>query len=203
MRNAKIHEYTGTEIISLTEAKQYLRVDFADDDTYITELIKIARVQILKDTAQVIVKQTITENRNNWGSLIFGPNIYGTDLVVNLSYVGTFDKTIHTLEIKYYDTANVLQTLLLGTDYRIIQHQGLLKIQFINTFNTFDRLDAISIKYEIAPENEDTIRPLKIAAYMLIQHFYDNRSAVSFLKVDEMPLGYKNIINQYKNYIWQ
>jgi uncharacterized phage protein (predicted DNA packaging) len=80
---------------------------------------------------------------------------------------------------------------------------GLIKVQFINTFNTFDRLDAISIEYEIEPQNADSIKPLKIAMYLLIQHYYDNRSAVSFLKVDEMPMGYFNIINQYKNYIWQ
>ena len=35
---------------------------------------------------------------------------------------------------------------------------------------------------------------------MLIQHFYDNRSPVSYLKVDEMPLAYKHIITQYKRY---
>ena len=50
---SKILDYTGTELISLAEAKKYLRVDYATDDTYITELIKIARVQVLKDTNQV------------------------------------------------------------------------------------------------------------------------------------------------------
>jgi len=37
---------------------------------------------------------------------------------------------------------------------------------------------------------------------MLIQNYYDNRSPVSYLKVDELPLGYRNIVNQYKNYDW-
>ena len=56
---SKITEYTGTEIISRTQAKEYLRVDFSTDDDYITELIKIARVQVLKDTNQVVVETNI------------------------------------------------------------------------------------------------------------------------------------------------
>ena len=198
MRNAKIATYTDTEPISLTEAKDYLRVDFNNDDTFISELISIARVKILKDTGQVMGLQTITEYFTNWGTI---PTT-GGNLIINLSYMGYWDGS-NDFIVKYFDTNNTEQTLTEGTDYLVIQHMGLIKVQFINTFNTFDRLDAISIEYQIEPQNADTTRPLLIAMYLLIQHYYDNRSAVSFLKVDEMPMGYFNIINQYKNYIWQ
>ena len=198
MRNAKIATYTDTEPISLTEAKDYLRVDFNNDDTFISELISIARVKILKDTGQVMGLQTITEYFTNWGTI---PTT-GGNLILNLSYMGYWDGS-NDFIVKYFDTNNTEQTLTEGTDYLVIQHMGLIKVQFINTFNTFDRLDAISIEYQIEPQNADTTRPLLIAMYLLIQHYYDNRSAVSFLKVDEMPMGYFNIINQYKNYIWQ
>ena len=198
MRNAKIATYTDTEPISLTEAKDYLRVDFNNDDTFISELISIARVKILKDTGQVMGLQTITEYFTNWGTI---PTT-GGNLILNLSYMGYWDGS-NDFIVKYFDTNNTEQTLTEGTDYLVIQHMGLIKVQFINTFNTFDRLDAISIEYQIEPQNADSTRPLLIAMYLLIQHYYDNRSAVSFLKVDEMPMGYFNIINQYKNYIWQ
>ena len=198
MRNAKIATYTDTEPISLTEAKDYLRVDFNNDDTFISELISIARVKILKDTGQVMGLQTITEYFTNWGTI---PTT-GGNLIINLSYMGYWDGS-NDFIVKYFDTNNTEQTLTEGTDYLVIQHMGLIKVQFINTFNTFDRLDAISIEYQIEPQNADSTRPLLIAMYLLIQHYYDNRSAVSFLKVDEMPMGYFNIINQYKNYIWQ
>ena len=198
MRNAKIATYTDTEPISLTEAKDYLRVDFNNDDTFISELISIARVKILKDTAQVMGLQTITEYFTNWGTI---PTT-GGNLILPLSYMGYWDGS-NDFIVKYFDINNVEQTLTKDTDYLVIQHMGLIKVQFINTFNTFDRLDAISIEYQIEPQNADSTRPLLIAMYLLIQHYYDNRSAVSFLKVDEMPMGYFNIINQYKNYIWQ
>lgn len=198
MRNAKIATYTDTEPISLAEAKDYLRVDFNNDDTFISELISIARLKILKDTGQVMGLQDITEYFSDWGTI----STTGGNLILPLSYMGFWDGSNNFI-VKYYDTNNTEQTLNEGTDYLVIQHMGLIKVQFINTFNTFDRLDAISINYEIEPQNEDNIRPLLIAMYLLIQHYYDNRSAVSFLKVDEMPMGYFNIINQYKNYIWQ
>ena len=198
MRNANIENYTDSEPISLAEAKDYLRVDFNNDDTFISELISIARVKILKDTGQVMGLQTITEYFTNWGTI---PTT-GGNLIINLSYMGYWDGS-NDFIVKYFDTNNTEQTLTEGTDYLVIQHMGLIKVQFINTFNTFDRLDAISIEYQIEPQNADSTRPLLIAMYLLIQHYYDNRSAVSFLKVDEMPMGYFNIINQYKNYIWQ
>jgi len=198
MRNAKIDYYSGAEPISLIEAKDYLRVDFNNDDTFISELISIARVKILKDTGQVMALQTITEYFTNWGTI---PTT-GGNLILPLSYMGYWDGS-NDFIVKYFDINNVEQTLTINTDYLVIQHMGLIKVQFINTFNTFDRLDAISINYVIEPANADSTRPLLIAMYLLIQHYYDNRSAVSFLKVDEMPMGYFNIINQYKNYIWQ
>tara|TARA_R100001244_G_scaffold52832_2_gene45877 strand:+ start:1523 stop:2140 length:618 start_codon:yes stop_codon:yes gene_type:complete len=200
---SKIEAYTGTELISLAEAKQYLRVDYTTDDTYITELIKIVRVQVLKDTNQVVVDQTITEYFSAWPR--------GT--IIDLQYPGTIEISIaaaaegETPEVeaspvlKYFDNDNEEQTAELDTDYRVIQYLGLLKIELINKPNLYNRTEAISFEYVVTPDNSDAIAPLKIAMYMLIQHYYDNRNAVSFLKAEELPLGYKSIIANYKNYI--
>tara|TARA_R100001443_G_scaffold116848_1_gene138787 strand:+ start:1945 stop:2514 length:570 start_codon:yes stop_codon:yes gene_type:complete len=187
-QQAKVDLYTGTELISLQEAKDYLRVATNDDDSYITELIKIARMQVLKDTNQVVVDTTITEYYRDWPE----------NDVLCLSYAGKINNPI----IKYADANNVSQSLTDQTDYKISYNHGLPVVQFYNTFTMYDRANALSIQYDVEPQNADVVRTLKIAMYMLIQHFYDNRSPVSYLKVDEMPLGYKHIITQYKNYIW-
>lgn len=188
-QQAQIEELSGNEPISLSEAKDYLRVDVSDDDTYITDLIKIARMQVFKDTNTAIVETDIAEYFDAW------PN----DDLFYLKYSGTLQSNI---SVKYYNSSNVLTTLIKDTDYRLIDYMGMPKIEMINTFTLFDRVNAIKISYAVKPYSDDETRPLKIAMYMLIQHYYDNRSPVSYLKVDEMPLGYKNIINQYKNYIW-
>jgi len=187
-QQAKIEDFSGTEVISLTEAKAYLRVDTSDDNDYITELIKIARMQVLKDTNTPVVELTITEYFHKWPK----------DNIIQLNYNG---KIGTTLFVSYYKNDSLI-LLTENTDYRRIDYMGLPKIEMINTPSLADRLNAISILYTIKPNNDDTARTLKIAMYMLIQHYYDNRSPVSYLKVDEMPLAYKHIITQYKNYIW-
>tara|TARA_R100001163_G_scaffold16341_1_gene14768 strand:+ start:5273 stop:5836 length:564 start_codon:yes stop_codon:yes gene_type:complete len=185
-QQAKVDIYTGTELIDLIEAKAYLRVDTSTDNTYITELIKIARLQVLRDTNAASVSLDITEYFSKWQDCYY------------LQYSGKVTSPV----LKYYNSSNVLTTLTENTDYRVINYMGMPKVETINTFTLYDRIDAIEFKYTIEPDNADVVRNLKIAMYMLIQHFYDNRSPVSYLKVDEMPLGYRNIVNQYKNYIW-
>ena len=188
-QQAQVEEVSGSEVISLSEAKDYLRVDFDTDDTYITELIKIARMQVFKDTNTAVVETDITEYFDKWPK----------DNIIILKYSGTLKDT---MSVKYYDSSNTLITLVKDTDYRAVNYMGMPKIEMINKPDLFDRLNAIQIAYAVDPYSEDEARPLKIAMYMLIQHFYDNRSPVSYLKVDEMPLAYKHIITQYKNYIW-
>ena len=188
MATAKIKEYTGTEIISLAEAKQYLRIDFTADDTYITELIKIARVQLLKDTNQPVVEQTITEYFTKWPSY----NIF------YLQYAGKMSGST----LKFYNDKGTTSTYTEGTEYKLINYMGNNTIEMIKTDTLDDRKNAIEIEYKVEPVSDDEIKPLKIAMYMLIQHFYDNRSQIAYGKVNEMPLAYKHIIAQYKNYTW-
>lgn len=200
MRNAELTNFTGTELISRQEAKDYLKVDFTEDDNYIDQLIEIARIQVLRDTAQVVVKQSFVEKFRFWGRI--DNSIPVRSNFLTLKYFGQIVTTsADKIAVQYYNGSNVLTTLTEDTDYRVVENMGLIKIEFINTFNLYDRLDAIKVKYTLVPET-DNIKPLRIAMLMLIQHYYDNRSPVSFLRVNELPLGYKSIITQYKNYIW-
>ena len=48
MRQIKINSETGSEIVSLTEMKNYLRVDHAVDNKLITDMITQAR-QIIEN----------------------------------------------------------------------------------------------------------------------------------------------------------
>jgi len=193
MANYKITDYTGTEVISRDEAKEYLRVDFDSDDSYIDQLIKMARLKVTHDTHCPVVETEVTEYFKDFPST--------KNSIQKLQFSGTIKAGADYSVIKYFDTLSTTQTLTYGTDYIFASFQGLGKVQFINTFDVAEKEDALSIKYKISPANENQL-VLKIAMLMLIQHYYDNRSPVSYLRVDEMPLGYKNLINQFKNYIW-
>lgn len=185
-----ITEYTGDEPITLAEAKAYLRVDHTSDNDYITELIKIARLQVLKDTNQSLVETDITEFRDDWPS----------DNYIQLQY----PSKVTSINLFYQKTISSEETLTEDVDYtrgsNVNNTDG--RIEILKTYSLYTNINGIRITYKTDVVNNDTARPLKIAMYMLIQHFYDNRSPVSYLKVDEMPLGYKHIIRQYKNYIW-
>jgi len=189
-QQAKIEDYSGTEVITLDEARAYLRVDHTDDNAYITDLIKIARMQVVKDTNTAVVDLDVTEYFEKWPD-------YG---VFELRYSGKLGSTKH---VKYYNSSNVLTTLVEDTDYRWINYMGMPKVELINTFTLKDRLDAIEIKYSVEPENGDETKTLKMAMYLLLGHFYDNRTAVTFGSPKELPIGYQRIINQYKNYMWK
>lgn len=189
-QQAKIEDFSGTEVITLDEARDYLRVDHTDDNAYITELIKIARMQVVKDTNTAVVDLDVTEYFEKW------PN----DGIYTLRYSGKLGTNI---TFKYYNPSNTIITLTEDTDYRRINYMGMPKIEMINTFTLKDRLDAISIKYSVEPENGDETKTLKMAMYLLISHFYDNRTAVTFGSPKELPIGYQRIINQYKNYMWK
>lgn len=61
---------TPTEPITLAEAKTHLKVDFTDDDTYLTETIKECRQLFERITGIGIVSKTVTaEVRNALGNV--------------------------------------------------------------------------------------------------------------------------------------
>jgi hypothetical protein len=49
----------ATEPVTLVEAKSHLRVDFTDEDTYITRLTKVAREQIEEQLNKALASKTI------------------------------------------------------------------------------------------------------------------------------------------------
>jgi len=189
-QQAKIELYSGTEVITLDEARDYLRVDHTDDNTYITELIKIARMQVFNDTNTAIVETEITEYFDKWPD----------DCVLTLRYNGDLSST--AISITYYDNTNSITTFNKTGNWISVANSGMPKIEFYNKPLLYDRIDAVRVHYHVEPQNADSTRPLKMAMYLLIGHLYDNRTAVTFGSPKELPIGYQRIINQYKNYMW-
>lgn len=185
---AEIAEYTGTEVISLDEARDYLRVDHTDDNAFITELIKVARMQVLNDTNTAVVETHVGEYFQKWPS----------DGVFTLRYSGV----LSNVSVVIYDQNNSL-VIIPSSDYITTSFSGMPKIEMKNMPSVYDRLDAIVLGYKVTPFNDDSKRTLKMAMYLLISHFYDNRSAVTYGNPKELPIGYQRIINQYKNYMWK
>src|SRR5690554_5996817 len=67
---------TGTEPITLTEAKQYLRVLYDNDDDVITQLVTQARQILEQATAQSLIEQSISVTNDDYKDrfrLPYGP----------------------------------------------------------------------------------------------------------------------------------
>ena len=134
------------------------------------------------------VETSIIEYRDDWPS----------DNYIQLQY----PSKVTNIALFYRKSLSVYQTLTEDVDYtrgsNVNNADG--RIEILKTYDLATNINGIRITYKTDIVNPDTARPLKIAMYMLIQHFYDNRSPVSYLKVDEMPLAYKHLITQYKRY---
>ena len=187
--------YTGTEPITLTEAKTYLKVDGDDDNTYITELCSMVRQMVEKETNTALVENTFIQYYNDFPKGDFELQIAGN--MVSADLIITYNSTSGT------------KTLAITTDYLYTKGQGLTKIQSVDGWpaDVKNETNSIKIQYKMKPEGGIESAtflplPLKQAMYLLLGHYYDNRSAVTFGNAKELPMGYKRIINNYKNTIF-
>jgi len=194
-----VSDFTGTEPISLDEAKAFLRVDDTADDDYITEMVKMARQLVEKETNAVLVAKSYSEYYSH-----FPRN--GAAFV--LQYVGNVAPSPIAPSILYNNTSGGITTLS-TSKYTNSKYSGFIKVEPVDGWATdiIEGQNAIKLVYNLAPElGLDSVPvlplPLKQAMYLLIGHFYDNRSAVNFGNPKELPLGYNRIINQYKNTRW-
>ena len=186
-----------TSFITLNKAKEYLRLgsSYNGDNVFITDCINAACNQVLKDTLTVLLPMTVQEYFENYG-------LYDC---LDLQYLGVFNVTtadppVIDVTVKYYDNSNILTIMTKDVDYRAYMYTGKLKIEFIKTPNLHTRKYPILVDYKVKPKDDNSIKPLFIAAMMLIQHFYDNRGIVTYGKVEEFPMSYNDIIANYKNY---
>lgn len=185
--------YVASEPITLQEAKDYLRVTSTADNDYITNLISTARETIEKDTNTAIVLNSYTEYLD--GFPIANKGVI--DLQVAGDVVGT-----GLPSITYMSSNSVTHdvTLVLDTDFVLAEYKGRPRLQAINEWpEARDLIGSVKITYGVQPTNGIPL-PLKQAMYLLISHFYDNRSPVVYGAVKEMPIGYKKLIRPYKNF---
>lgn len=99
--SVKLGEPTGSEPVSLSEAKAQLRVDTTADDTLITALISSARHQIEQFTCVSLVARSVDLVAKLDGSFLFelpyGP-ITNTPTVTELAMYGGTNEPITTFD---------------------------------------------------------------------------------------------------------
>ena len=151
---------TGTNVVTLADAKEFLRVDSSDEDTTITALLNAA-VAWVEDycncsfTAGGVAFFYLERWRP--AALAYGP-------VTAITYV------------QYQDTAGVTKTLNATNYYTTKATDGSMMIYFHDTpdLETYNA-HPIEIKAAVgASETANVIHAVK----MLVAHWYENRRAV-------------------------
>jgi len=188
----KVEAARTTFVISLSEAKEHLRIDsgFTADDSYITSLIKIAQDIVEKETTMLL-----SEIEYVWtGDIWPGAKI---DLGFNGNGI---------LYFKYFDTTNTEQTLVENTDFTVSnkEYPNANLILYPVTGNDwpdlYDKPNSINIKFTAGPsESLQVPEGLKQAIYLIIGRYYEMRNdVISETIATAIPLGAQHLINQYK-----
>jgi len=174
-------------VISLSEAKAFLRIDsdYDDDNTYITSLINVATQVVEEFTRRRLMTQTYNLFYDE-----FPPYI---DL-----QVGDVASVTH---IKYYDADNTLQTL--ATDQYDVDTKvrpGRIYESEDGDFpNTYERPNAVEVEFIVGGTASDVPAPIVQAIYIIVGRYYENRQdVVTGTIASELPLMVDHLLTPYR-----
>lgn len=181
-----------SEPVTLTEAKAHLKVDYSDDDTYITTLITVARQMVEEYTGRALMLQTIKQVLPGFPAYSYR----NTDMEIRL-----FKPVLNSLtSVKYYDSDNVLQTLYSSSDTSklivdTLREPARLYPSPDNPYpSTYGRPDAVEIIFDAGWSTaSDVPVALKQAMLLLVGDMYERREDY----VKRFPTAAENMMNFY------
>ena len=182
-------QVTGTDVLSLTDAKLFLRVDSSDEDSLITDIIQVACEAVQDFTGQILTEADDVEIwAEDWG-------------VLNIPIA-----PIRSIKsIQYYDESNTLKTL--PTNLYWMQEGEAISPQIRFDLPLPDLYDERTHRIKIIADVGYTAvpAPLKHAVRLLTSQYYDIREnfAVGTIVSAEMPNGIKALMSMYRNIYFQ
>ena len=175
-------ETPATQVISLAEAKNHLKVDTSEDDDLINGLIAAAtdycethqnRKYLLKS-----VVEKFDEFRQNY-RLRYSP----VDGITSITYIDTGGAT-QTLDGDYYTLDATSEPARLVEAYSYSYPM------------TRDEVNAVTVTYLSGYGTaEDVPDSIKAAIKLLVGHWYEHRESVSEEKMTEVPQGVQSLLN--------
>lgn len=167
------------EPITLQEAKEHLRVDGTDDDTYIITLISAARLYCEKLANKSFVTQT-------WD--LYFDDFPGAPFEIPLGPVQTVSSIIYT------DSDLDSTTVTAGT-YIVDKHSLPARVNLAYGYSwptaTLNTLNAIRVRF-IAGYGDaaDVPEDVKQAILMLMAHMYENREQTVTASIGQKAMAY-------------
>lgn len=169
--------------ISLAEVKAQIRVDHADEDTYITSLINAATGFV--DGLGALGRAMVTQG---WSQAEYNPP---EKICLRILPAQSLDA------VKYYDDANALQTATLA-DFELVADSDVAYVRPIigkSWPSTYDRPDGLIVEYTSGHgAAADVPATIKHAMLMLVAHWYQNRETVVFGTPNTIPYGFSDML---------
>jgi len=178
----------AAEPVSVSEAKQYLRIDSAVEDPVVASLILAARLHIEGALDIAMVTQSWTLVLDQWPadgrvSVPLGP-LQGVD------------------SVKVHDADEVAQTVspqtymvdLSSLRPRLVRNSGAVWPTPGRPANGIEI--AVTAGYGDTPETVP--QPIRQAVLLLAAHWYEQREPVVFDQPDELPHGVADLLKPYR-----
>lgn len=180
---------SSTELVSVAQAKEHLRVTHSDDDAYIGNLVTACRQSLEITTHRALgASQTYEIGYKHF------PTTYNRLVVPN-------PPVVSISSVKYYDNLNVLTTVDSSNYTFDSQGSGVSYIAMNDGYSyptvSKERVDPVVVTcvcgYTTLP------KPLHQAILLLVAHYYDTREPVAYGAV---PIKVQRTVdflaNQYK-----
>ena len=179
----KVTTAPATEVWTLSEVKNYLKVDTSADDTLITTLLQSAREVAERYLNQALITQTITEKLDR----LHNPVIY-----LSVSPV------ISVTSFQYADSQNTTQTYN-ASNYIVdtFEKPARLSLAYGKTWPTlYGNINDVTIVYTAGYGATAASVPMQIrqAILMMIADSYDNREDY----VKKLPTASEYLLDQYR-----
>ena len=182
-----LHTAPTSTVISLSEAKAFLRIDsdYDDDNTYITSLINVATQVVEEFTRRRLMTQTYKIFYDE-----FPPYI---DLQVG--------DVASVSGIKYFDESNT-QVTLHSSNYDVdtkVRPGRIYEAKDGDFPNTYDRPNAVEVEFIVGGTASEVPAPIVQAIYIIVGRYYENRQdVVTGTIASELPLMVDHLLTPYR-----
>ncbi|RWB65659.1 head-tail connector protein [Mesorhizobium sp.] len=124
------------EPVTLVEAKRQVRVDFDDEDDYLTDLISVARNHAEKYCNVYLAQQTVSVKADNWCDMAHLP-VYPVQSVTSIAYVDSLGAS-QTLANTVYELRDSKIVLKYGQYWPTQQQGSLITLTAVVGFTQVD-----------------------------------------------------------------
>ena len=178
-------------LLTTTEAKEHLRVDYDDEDALIDGYVAAAADMVDAQWGE-LGRAMVTQR---WQLTL--PAFPASGVIIL-----PIPPVQAVTGITYYDADNAEQTLASDTYLLTINdsHARLDKAQGAVWPSTYARADAVAVRYDAGYGDLGTDVPegIRQAVKLMVGHWYENRSAVSEAAMNEMPLAVRSLLHKYR-----